>query len=195
MFHHATVPFAMGTAVQARTRRAILDAAVRTLTADAGASLAAIATEAGVGRTTLHRYFPDRGDLLRAISADALQRAAEAVERARIEDGPAPDALERLCQEYFDLGDVLMLLYSESRLMETPEWHEETEADRAVIGLIARGQAEGTLDPDVPVAWIQMVLWGLMYTAWEHVRTNQAPKHEALTLCLRTIRRAVVVSS
>jgi AcrR family transcriptional regulator len=181
----------MGTAVQARTRRAILDAAVRALTVDSGASLGAIAAEAGVGRTTLHRYFPDRADLLRAISADALERAGKAVERARVEEGPAPEALERLCQELFELGDVVMLLYSEPHLLG-PEWQEESEADRAVLDMIARGQAEGAIDADVPVAWVQMVLWGLMYTAWEHARANQAPKHEALTLCLRTLRRAVV---
>ena len=38
-----------------RTRRALLDAAVSVLTKDSSASLAEVASVAGVGRTTLHR--------------------------------------------------------------------------------------------------------------------------------------------
>ena len=43
-----------------RTRRSLLDAAVFVLSKDSSASLSEVATTAGVGRTTLHRYFPTR---------------------------------------------------------------------------------------------------------------------------------------
>lgn len=181
------------TAVQARTRRAILDAAVRVLSADFGAPLAEIARQAGVGRTTLHRYFPERGDLLSAIAADALERTGVAVARTRLDEGPALEALERLCQELFELGDVLMLLFSEPRLMSDPVWEEETDSDRAILAAIARGHAEGAIDPAMPAAWTQELIWALLYTAWEHARTHDVPKHEALGLCLRTLRRAIAV--
>src|SRR5687768_6419137 len=102
---------------QARTRRAILDAAVRTLSADFGASLADIAAEAGVGRTTLHRYFPERADLLNAIAADALERSIAAAQRARVDEGSGAEALQRFCEEQFELGDTLMVIVNEPRLM------------------------------------------------------------------------------
>lgn len=179
------------TGVQARTRRAILDAAVHTLSVNFTAPLAEVAAAAGVGRTTLHRYFPERGDLLEAITTDTLERTAAATERARLDDGPALAALERFCQEQFELGDTLMLLFNEPRLMTGPAWEEETESDRAALAVIARGQADGTIDPAMPPAWIQQLIWSLLYTAWWHARTNEAPKHEALSLCLRTVRRVV----
>jgi AcrR family transcriptional regulator len=182
-------------AVRARTRRAILDAAVRVLSANNAAPLGAVAAEAGVGRTTLHRYFPERDDLVKALSADALQRASAATQRARLEEGPAREALERLCQELFELDDLLTLIFNDPQLMSTPDWQEESETDRALMGLIERGQADGTIDPTLPSSWLQYLVWALLYTVWEHSRHTQAPRHEALSLCLRTLRRVLAPTS
>ena len=179
------------TGVRARTRRAILEAAIETLTRAPNASMAEIATAANVGRTTVHRYFPERSDLIDAISADALERVSHATARARLDDGPAPAALARLCQEYFELGDVMMLLFTMPDLLTRPEWQEETEDDRVLLQLVERGQREGTIDPGLPAEWLQQVLWSLQYTAWEMVRSYAKPKHEALTLCLRTLAKAI----
>jgi AcrR family transcriptional regulator len=63
---------------RARTRRAILDAAVVLLAGDPTASLGDVAAAAGVGRTTVHRYFPERSDLLAAISTDVLDKVEAA---------------------------------------------------------------------------------------------------------------------
>ncbi|MFB4314801.1 TetR/AcrR family transcriptional regulator [Actinomadura sp. 21ATH] len=173
-----------------RTRRAILDAAVAVLSADATASLGDVAAAAGVGRTTVHRYFPERSDLLTAIGADVLDKVAAATDRARLGDGPAPQALERLCQELFELGDRLTLLFDTPQLADWSGWEEETDADRALAELIERGRAEGTIDPEMDAAWVQNVLWALLYVAWEQTR-EATPKHRALTLCLHTLRKAI----
>ncbi|NGO13740.1 TetR family transcriptional regulator [Streptomyces sp. HC44] len=176
---------------RARTRRAILDAAVKLLSTDQAASLADVAAAAGVGRTTVHRYFPERSDLLAAIGADVLDSVAVAAERARLDDGPAPKALERLCQEYFELGDRLMLLFDMPQFRNWSGWDEETPADKTLLRVIRRGQADGTLDPEPDAHWIQNVLWALLYTAWEQARDYKTPKHTALTMCLHTLRKAV----
>ncbi|MEU6040493.1 TetR/AcrR family transcriptional regulator [Actinomadura sp. NPDC047616] len=176
---------------RARTRRAILDAAVTVLSTDPGASLSDVAAAAGVGRTTVHRYFPERSDLLAAMGRDVLDRIAEATDRARLDDGPAPKALERLCQEFFELGDRLMLAFEMPQLMDWSGWDECTPADLALRGLIERGHAEGTIDPEMDVEWIPNLLWGLLYTAWQHAREHKMPRHAALTLCLRTLRKSI----
>ena len=62
------------TGTRGRTRKAILDAAIRVLAADPSASLGQIADAADVGRTTLHRYFPDRAELLAAVMQEAGRR-------------------------------------------------------------------------------------------------------------------------
>lgn len=179
------------TGVRARTRRAILDAAIETLTRMPNASMGDIATAANVGRTTVHRYFPERSDLIDAISADALEQVGHATIRARLDDGPAATALARLCQEYFELGDVMMLLFTMPDLLTRPEWQEETEDDRVLLKLVERGHRDGTIDPGLPAEWVQQVLWSLQYTGWEMVRSHGRPKHEALTLCLRTLEKAI----
>lgn len=177
------------TGARLRTRRAILDAAVTALIRNSTATLADIAVEAHVGRTTVHRYFPERSDLLGAIGADFLDKIAQATTRARIEDGPAPEALSRLCQEYFEFGDLFTLTFAMPELATGPEWSEDTDADRAVLALIERGQADGDLDRELTPEWVQQVLWSLLFTAWAYVRENDAPKHQALSLCLRSLAR------
>lgn len=183
------------TGTRARTRRAILDAAVQTLTRQPSASLGDIAVAANVGRTTVHRYFPERADLIAGILADAEEKISESTARARLDEGPVPAALSRLCAEYFEHGDVFMLLFTNPALMAEMNWEEETEDDLALLRLVQRGQTEGTVDPDLPAEWLQQLLWALLYTAWESAGdfspTNQMSRHEALRLCLRTLEKAI----
>ena len=51
-------------------------------------SLGEVAAAASVGRTTLHRYFPERSDLLAAIAVHPLEQVAAATERAGLETAP-----------------------------------------------------------------------------------------------------------
>lgn len=178
------------TGARARTRRAILDAAIATFTENPAASLADIAVAADVGRTTVHRYFPERSDLLVAIGDDALEKITVATARARLAEGDARTALDRLCQEYFEFGDVFMLLFTMPETFTGPQWEEETDEDRALLALLARGQAEGTFDPEVEPEWAQQLIWAVLYTGWEYVRTAKVSRHHALSRCLRTLRKA-----
>lgn len=179
------------TGARLRTRRAILDAAVTALIRNSSATLADIAVEANVGRTTVHRYFPERSDLLGAIGTDFLDKIEQATTRARLDEGSAPEALRRLCQEYFEFGDLFTLTFAMPELATGPEWEQDTDADRAVVALIERGHAQGTVDAGMAPAWVQQVLWSLLFTAWAYVRENSVPKHEALDLCLRSLAKMV----
>ncbi|WFE30407.1 helix-turn-helix domain containing protein [Solwaraspora sp. WMMD791] len=179
------------TATRARTRRAILDAALVVLARDQAASLGDIAVEAGVGRTTLHRYFPERSDLVDALSQHVLDRIAAATDRACPGQGSALAAIERLCQEYFALGDALTIIFNDPQLACRPEWSQETEADRSLLRLIERGHADGSIDPQVDPAWAQQLLWALLYAGWQYVNDNTAPRYEALTQCLRSLRKSL----
>ncbi|WP_051809239.1 TetR/AcrR family transcriptional regulator [Streptomyces sp. NRRL S-378] len=182
------------TATRARTRRAILDAAVSVLSANHGASLADVAEAAGVGRTTVHRYFAERSDLVAALGADVRERLQEATVRARVEEGPAPKALERLCLEYFELGDRLMLLFDVPQFLSWAGFEEETDSDRILVRLIERGQSEGTVDAEADAEWLQNVLWSLLYAAWMQARDYGTPRHTAVSSCLHTLRKAMAAS-
>lgn len=180
------------TGARARTRRAILDAGTAVLAQNPTASLADVAAAAGVGRTTVHRYFAERSDLVDAIGADVLDKIGAATDRARPDDGPALTALERVCQEYFELGESLAIIFDESMAAtwNWASWEEDTEADLALARLVDRGREEGTLDGRLDTDWIVQVLWSLLYVAWQRNRGGDT-KHNALSLCLYTLRKSV----
>ncbi|MEU6646578.1 TetR/AcrR family transcriptional regulator [Saccharomonospora sp. NPDC046836] len=180
-----------GSTTRARTRRAILDAAVTVLSNDAAASLHDIAAAAGVGRTTVHRYFPERSDLVRALGHEALEKIGAATVRARLDEGPALQALQRLCQELFELGDLLMLIFSDPQLMTGEEWEVTSDADRALTRLIERGREGGEIDAAMDPDWVQHLLWALLYAAWMHGKAECVGKYDSLNLCLRSLRKAL----
>ncbi|MEO0677815.1 MAG: helix-turn-helix domain-containing protein [Pseudomonadota bacterium] len=54
--------------VRPKTRDAIIEAAFAVFSKHPNASLGDVAQHAGVGRATLHRHFPGRAELIRALS-------------------------------------------------------------------------------------------------------------------------------
>jgi AcrR family transcriptional regulator len=84
------------------------------------APLSEIASAAEVGRTTLHRYYPDRASLVDAISGEAAVRISAALQRAGLTEGDAREALLRASRELFDLGPVLSLVFG-PLLSDRPE--------------------------------------------------------------------------
>lgn len=69
----------------------VLPAVAGALAYDLGASMQAIATAAGIGRTTLHRHFPTRQDLTQAVAEYALLECDRLFDEAGI-DGFRPDS-------------------------------------------------------------------------------------------------------
>src|SRR5262245_613746 len=101
-----------------RTRRAILAAAASLLARDRGATLADIAGAADVGRSTLHRYFPDRQELMKAVVEDSLEVLERSVREAQLEDGPPLEAMRRLIAAMVGAGDRILFLWGDPRVLE-----------------------------------------------------------------------------
>lgn len=178
------------TPTRTRTRHAILNAAILVLTENPAASLGDVADAAGVARSTLHRYFPERSDLLVGMSRYAEAQIDAATSRARLAEGTAADALLRLIQEYFDHWHAIMWMYLDSLNQEGQPDAITEHVDSDLTALVERGQAEGSIDSALPNAWIQNLLWSLLYTAWEYIKQG-ATKHEALDMTLRTLRKVI----
>ncbi|MBX6178930.1 TetR/AcrR family transcriptional regulator [Pseudomonas aeruginosa] len=169
-----------------RTRVAILDAAVRVLIYKSFASYAEIADAAGTARSTLHRHFPERADLIAGLQAYAGERILQAKAQARLGEGPALDALMRLAEEYLDLGDLVIVAFAERDGTEQPK-----TPDLALDEILLRGSKEGTIDASIPALWLEQLLWITTFSAWSHIRTNHVPQHEAFSLALKALRKIV----
>ncbi|BCB91167.1 TetR/AcrR family transcriptional regulator [Phytohabitans suffuscus] len=179
------------TASRARTRQAIIDAAIAVLGKNLSAPLSEVATAADVGRTTLHRYYPERSDLIKAIKAESVLRLSRATERARLAEGTGAEALCRLCEEYFEVGDVLSLVFSESQFLSEDDWCQFGGAEDRFGAAVERGHRDGSVDPDLPASWLENVLWSQLYAAWSYATEHGVSRHHVLRLTIRTLAGAI----
>jgi AcrR family transcriptional regulator len=176
--------------VRGRTRRAILEAAATTLTRDRAATLADIAAAADVGRSTLQRYFPDREELLGAVVADSLRAVGQATADAALDHGPPLEAMRRLVTAMVGVGDRVLFLYGDPRVLERAGETSDGGSPE-VIGLIARGQTAGVFDPGAGAAWIEQVLWALVYAGCAAADQGTLPRHAAATSVIRAFENGV----
>lgn len=178
---------------RARTRQAIIDAAIDVLGRNTTATLQEIATAAEVGRTTLHRYFAERSDLVNAVRETGVTRLSEAHDRARLTDGTGAEALRRLCQEYFDLGNLLSLIFSEPQLVSDDNWADTNGCEPGFAAMVERGHHDGSIDPELPPEWVQSLMWSQLYAGWSYLSLGGNSRHHVLHLVLRTVSGAVTV--
>jgi AcrR family transcriptional regulator len=186
------VPIPPKTSVRSRTRGAILAAAASVLARDRTATLPDIAEAAGVGRTTLHRYFPDRESLIDAAIKDSIQAIRRSVAEAALDQGSPLDAMRRAVAAMVAVGDRLMFVFGDPRVLEgyrAPAG--AVPADDPVLGLIQRGQAEGVFDPEVSASWIQHVLWVLVYRGCEDADRGELPRHGITATVTRTLENGI----
>lgn len=171
-----------------RTREQALSAAARVLSMRPGSSLQDIADEACIGRATLHRYFPTRDELVRALAADAIGRTAEAIREGDLMRGPASEALRRLVGALMPLGDRFHYLLHEPFLESDPEIAEASERLFAPISeLLRRGQEQGAFRADLSVAWSATLFESTLYAAWLAIHKGDLAPNQATDVVMRTL--------
>jgi AcrR family transcriptional regulator len=176
--------------VQARTRAAILAATASVLAVNRTATMPEIATAAGVGRTTLHRYFADRETLIYEATLDSIRVLTEAVAEAATGDGPALDAMRRFVTAAVSIGERLVFLFGDPAVLrDIPPAQSPNE--ELVIDLIARGQHEGVFDADLNPTWIRHALYGLILRGNEQAMAGALPRHTVAPLITRTFERGI----
>ncbi|TDD57696.1 TetR/AcrR family transcriptional regulator [Kribbella antibiotica] len=184
---------------RSRTRRAIIEAAVLAFGRQRNASLGEIAIEAKVARSTLHRYFPDREALIRAMADDLLELVERTVDEADLGTGPPRLAFQRLIAGWFELGPRLFFLFNEPSLgsPEQAPWVKDffarlDQAGKPLEGLIARGHAEGVFAQSLPPAWINRMLWWSVYIACEAVAEGEFTRYAAPAILLQTLETGLL---
>lgn len=164
---------------------ALLDVAAETLVADPSASLASVAAAAGIGRTTLHKKYATRQDLLVAVAHRSLDLAERAV---RIPDAAAPDAPDRLIAALIPVGPQLAFLFRQPSLDANAEVAARLSGlDGPIIDVVTAAQEAGRLRGDRPVWWFVCSLYALVYVAWEGIASGRLARLEAPALVRDTL--------
>lgn len=147
----------------ASERRQVLQAAAEVLSRRHNATMEQIARGAGVSRATLHRLFPGRDALVRELVGLTMADIEDAVESARVDDGPADAALARLVAGLVPLAGRYAFLSGENHLLDEPEaWALWEAVDERVTRLFLRGQESGEFRVDLSATWLTDGLFALL---------------------------------
>ncbi|XIE77849.1 TetR/AcrR family transcriptional regulator [Streptomyces sp. SBR177] len=149
-------------------RTHVLRSAAATLSVKATATMDEVARAAGVGRATLHRLFAGREALIRALEEMAIAELDTALDRARLDEGPADEALRRLVGEVEPIAPLLSFLVTENQLFEGDGQHEGwARLDARIVALFRRGQEQSVFRIDLTPAWLCEAFYGLVGSgAW-----------------------------
>lgn len=177
--------------IRPTTRDAIVAAAFEVFAEDQTASLGEVAQRAGVGRATLHRHFPGRPELMRALAKIAMAELDDAVERAT-EGAASYEAAFRLSLfAVVPLANRQWFLVNEG-LEADPDIAAVYDASiKALRSDVNEAKREGAFDPNVPTDWIVEAYEHLIFAAWSLVRSGEATPKQAAELAWRTLSRGL----
>lgn len=184
---------------------------------NANASMSDVASELGVGRTTLYRHFGDREAMIAEVARLGARMFGEALMSARPESGPGLDAVERVCAQLFTVPDALTLMFADDPIITDDVFAEVERERRAEVerisgadvaaetgtagdddlleAVIARGQNDGSITAEVPVGWAAVYV--ILTIGSGHLfnvtsgETGPDGRARALALTIRAVRKTL----
>lgn len=175
---------------QSRTRAAIIEATAAVLANNRTATIPLIAQAAGVGRTTVHRYFPDRENLIYHATMDSIEIVHRLAILAATDQGTAIEALHRMVDALVSVSDRVVFLFGDPAVLSNIPPEDQPD-DAPVMDVIKRGQAEGALDPELSATWIEHAFFALILQGCEDLRSGDLPRHAVAPTIVRTFQRGV----
>ncbi|GAA2143208.1 hypothetical protein GCM10009825_33260 [Arthrobacter humicola] len=176
-----------------RNKDAIIDAALTCLSDDPGASMSEIARVAGVGRVTLYGHFADREELVGAVFARTMDRAAAELAAVDIKQDTWK-CLRDLVQSSW------RVLYQFNSLLAAAEPYLSAEQIRAhhdkplarVITVLEKGRSEGTFRTDQSLAWQGACFYSILHSAAAEIRAGRLTEDDAARVLPATIRALLI---
>jgi AcrR family transcriptional regulator len=163
----------------------LLDVAAEVLVANPAAPLAVVAQAAGIGRTTLHKQYATRDDLLLAVAHRSLDLCIEAAREAVADE---TGALRRLVDALIPVGPQLAFLFRQPSLDADPALDRRfDDLDEPVNRAVRAAQQVGELRRDRPDWWFVSSLYALVYVAWEGIAKGRLAPLDATELVLGTL--------
>lgn len=169
-----------------RNLSAIVKAAARMLADDPRVSMQEIASAAGLHRATVHRHFPSRDDLVRAVLEHAYDESDRAFEQI-LEDasGTSADQLERFVDAMLEIGDRWRT-YRYTGV--TPEVQRRREALGSPLRvLIGQAQADGSVRTDLPADLVATALGGVVHAALTRMADGGLTREQGVKFVLQVV--------
>jgi len=179
------------TKIRLDTKDAIIEAAFQLYAEQPTASLGDVAERAGVGRATLHRYFPGRRELMRALAKIAMEELDLAVDEATAEAESYEEGFRLSLHATVPLANRQWFLANEG--LEADE--EVAKAHKAGLeelrDEIEKAKEDGLFDKNIPTTWIAEAYESLTYAAWSLVRAGEATPKQAADLAWLTFSQGL----
>lgn len=156
---------------------------------DPRASLSEIAAAADVGRSTVHRYFSERSDLLRALTLHVHELSNAAIARAEPECGPAVEALRRVVESQLDLGPIVPIVYNDWTTTSDRELAAILDTgDEAIIEVLDRVATQGSAGPP---CWPRLVFWALLNAGFQAV-ADGTPRVQVVDAIMASLTQGTI---
>lgn len=168
-------------------KRPLLEVVAEVLVARPAASLADVAEAAGISRTTLHKQYATREELVRAVGVWATERWEQAIER--VADQPGTEAgLRELFAAMIECAPQLSFLWRNPAFDEDEELTQRYVAVQTrCLAVLDRARIGGLLAAATPDWWMLQTMYGLAYTAWESVEAGKLAPLDAPDLTVHTL--------
>jgi TetR/AcrR family fatty acid metabolism transcriptional regulator len=165
------------TNVHEHKRRLLLDAAVRVFARKGyhAARVGDIAEEAGVAYGLLYHYFSSKEEVLRSVFRETWRALIGTIESVEQGDDPPREQLRKVAEILLrswrrdpDLVRVLVLEVTRSQLL-AGEMDEIVASFSAIQKIIERGQATGSIRPEIDARLASYVFYGAideLLTGW-----------------------------
>ena len=175
-----------------RNVQSILDAAEALLHEGASASIAAVATRAGVSRVTVYAHFSTREAILEAVIQRAVARATAAFDTATSGAASAVEALElAIGASWEELSRQTAIAQAAAAQLSPEALRRTHESGYAHVGrMFEAGVEAGEFRSDVPVEWLVSVYYALLHAAGDDVRAGRIDGAAALHALTTTMRAA-----
>jgi AcrR family transcriptional regulator len=185
-----TVPQAAARRGPRRPIPTLLDIAAEVLVDDPAASLAEVARAAGIGRTTLHKQYATRDDLIRAVAHRALDVWEQAVSTAGEADPGG--GLRALVTAMVPLGPQLAFLWRTPALEHVDEICVRLDVlEERQLVLLRHARKAGILSEDAPDWWQLRILYAVVYSAAESIYDGTLAPLDAPDLAFDALLRGV----
>lgn len=169
------------------SKQAIIEAAFERFNNNPKASLADIATHAGVARATLHRLFAGRNDLLIAMTLQAIEETELAANQASKDSPNYSDALEQIFKAMIPLGNRHGFLAQQLPLNHPKVKRLLQQQQHDMDQLITNAKTEGFFSPHLSNAWITQTYDHMIHAAWMMIRSEQSTTQQATDLAWHTL--------